>query len=121
MRAMLGIQIENWALGLAIDGHGDVRRFAHGGAQVGFRCYLVGYCDQGHGAIVMTMGNAEIISASRSCTVLPALTTGPRITTSLITPFEAWSEVFAQARIMKRDEVLVEKQRSSRMMAMRSA
>jgi CubicO group peptidase (beta-lactamase class C family) len=56
IREMLSIHIGNWALGVAIDGHGDVSRFSHGGAQVGFRCYMVGYCHRGQGAIVMTNG-----------------------------------------------------------------
>jgi CubicO group peptidase (beta-lactamase class C family) len=56
IRHMLSVQIGNWALGLAIDGQGDVRRFSHGGAQIGFRASMAGYCERGQGAIVMTNG-----------------------------------------------------------------
>lgn len=54
---MLTVHISNWALGLAIDGEGQVARFAHGGAAVGFRCYMVAYCQRGQGAVVMTNGD----------------------------------------------------------------
>jgi hypothetical protein len=56
-RHMLTVQISNWALGPAIDGEGHAARFAHGGAAIGFRCYLIGYCHRGQGAIVMTNGD----------------------------------------------------------------
>jgi CubicO group peptidase (beta-lactamase class C family) len=54
---MLTIQISNWALGFAIDGEGEAARFTHGGAELGFRCYLVGYRHRGQGAVVMTNGD----------------------------------------------------------------
>ncbi len=54
---MLTVQISNWALGFAIDGQGDAARFTHGGAELGFRCYLVGYRYRGQGAVVMTNGD----------------------------------------------------------------
>src|SRR5207248_2399632 len=55
-RQMLKVNISNWALGWAIDGTGRVARFAHGGANIGFRCYAVGYRHEQLGAVIMTNG-----------------------------------------------------------------
>ena len=56
-KQMLSVQISNWALGFAIDGEGAAARFAHGGAALGFRCYMVAYCQRGQGAVIMTNGD----------------------------------------------------------------
>lgn len=56
-KQMLSVQSSNWALGLAIDGAGAAARFAHGGATLGFRCYMVAYCQRGQGAVIMTNGD----------------------------------------------------------------
>jgi CubicO group peptidase (beta-lactamase class C family) len=55
-RRMLEVQMSNWALGWAIDGTEQMARFAHGGGKVGFRCSIVGYCHDRHGAVIMTNG-----------------------------------------------------------------
>jgi CubicO group peptidase (beta-lactamase class C family) len=55
-RQMLTPQINNWGLGPAIDGMGATARFAHGGAKLGFRSYLVAYCERGQGAVITTNG-----------------------------------------------------------------
>ena len=54
---MLTVQIGNWGLGVALDGEGDVIRFAHGGTAIGFQCYMVAYRARGQGAVVMTNGD----------------------------------------------------------------
>lgn len=41
-------------LGLFLAGEGANRRFFHGGSNEGFRCEMVGYVEQGLGAVVMT-------------------------------------------------------------------
>jgi CubicO group peptidase (beta-lactamase class C family) len=51
---MLTPQIENIGLGLFVDGQGDSARFSFGGANVGFKCNMVGYLNSGRGAVVMT-------------------------------------------------------------------
>jgi CubicO group peptidase (beta-lactamase class C family) len=53
---LLTPQISNWGLGPAIDGKGATARFAHGGGKLGFRSYMVAYCERGQGAIITTNG-----------------------------------------------------------------
>jgi CubicO group peptidase (beta-lactamase class C family) len=53
---MLTPQISNWGLGAAIEGKGATARFAHDGGKLGFRSYMVGYCERGQGAIITTNG-----------------------------------------------------------------
>lgn len=55
-RTMLTPQISNWGLGPAIDGSGTTARFAHGGAVLGFRSYMVAYRERGQGAVITTNG-----------------------------------------------------------------
>ncbi len=49
-------QISNWGLGPAIDGNGATARFTHAGGKLGFRSYMVGYCERGQGAVIATSG-----------------------------------------------------------------
>jgi CubicO group peptidase (beta-lactamase class C family) len=51
---MLHPQLEDWGLGVNVSGSGAATRFSHGGANVGFRCYVVGYRDHASGVAVMT-------------------------------------------------------------------
>lgn len=53
---MLSPRLNNWGLGPSIDGEGATARFAHGGGKLGFRSYMVGYCERGQGAIIATNG-----------------------------------------------------------------
>jgi CubicO group peptidase (beta-lactamase class C family) len=69
-RAMLARQFgSDLGLGFFLEGDGPSLRFAHGGGNEGFRCYLVAYADRPHGAAVMTNSdggwalNAEILEA----------------------------------------------------------
>jgi CubicO group peptidase (beta-lactamase class C family) len=58
VKQMLTKQIGGWGLGITLSGDGDKAfRFAHGGANTGFRNRMVAYAATGQGAIVMT--NAE--------------------------------------------------------------
>jgi CubicO group peptidase (beta-lactamase class C family) len=47
-------QIDDWGLGLNLQGAGREARFGHGGANEGFRCSFIAYDDTGQGAAVMT-------------------------------------------------------------------
>jgi CubicO group peptidase (beta-lactamase class C family) len=51
---MLRPQREEWGLGVSVTGNGAATRFSHGGANVGFRCYVVGYRDHASGMAIMT-------------------------------------------------------------------
>lgn len=53
-KQMLTVQIANWGLGIGLEGTGAKGRFSHGGANEGFRCFLVAFTDAGQGAVVMT-------------------------------------------------------------------
>ncbi len=54
-RAMLSRQAEDWGLGPALDGEADSLVFSHGGANEGYRCYLLAFARAGGpGAVVMT-------------------------------------------------------------------
>jgi hypothetical protein len=44
-------------LGFFVDGEGAALRFGHGGDNVGFKCELTAYLEQGLGAVVMTNGD----------------------------------------------------------------
>jgi hypothetical protein len=45
-------------IGFWVEGEGDRQRFEHGGGNEGFRCRLLGYAEQGLGAVVMTNADA---------------------------------------------------------------
>jgi CubicO group peptidase (beta-lactamase class C family) len=51
---MLTPQIENIGLGFFIDGQGSSARFSFGGANVGYKCRVLGYMNSGQGVVVMT-------------------------------------------------------------------
>ena len=57
VKQMFSPQISNWGLGVAIDNAGATARFAHGGAVIGFRSYLVAYVERGQGAVITTNGD----------------------------------------------------------------
>lgn len=62
--AMLTPGIGDWGLGLAIEGEGDAKVFAHGGANAGFRGTFTGYVTGGRGLVVMT--NSDVGAAIAS-------------------------------------------------------
>jgi len=51
---MLTPQVGGWGLGPELQGKNESARFAHGGANEGYRCLMVAYADGGKGAVVMT-------------------------------------------------------------------
>ncbi|MCA1607853.1 MAG: serine hydrolase, partial [Acidobacteria bacterium] len=51
---MLSPQAGGWGLGPELQGEKESARFAHGGANEGYRCLLVAYADSGKGSVVMT-------------------------------------------------------------------
>ncbi len=51
---MLTEQIGAWGLGLGLEGKGQAALFRHGGANEGFRCFMVAYIETGQGAVIMT-------------------------------------------------------------------
>lgn len=51
---MLTPQVEGWGLGFELQGKNESARFAHSGANIGYRCLLVAYSATGQGAVVMT-------------------------------------------------------------------
>jgi CubicO group peptidase (beta-lactamase class C family) len=53
-RDMIRRQFENYGLGVAIEGEGAASRFAHGGANEGFRCQLTAFRLTASGIVVMT-------------------------------------------------------------------
>lgn len=61
---MLTPQIENIGLGLFVEGQGSSKRFSFGGANVGYKCRMVGYMNSGQGVVVMTNSEngAELIA-----------------------------------------------------------
>lgn len=52
-REMLTAQIGSWGLGFEINAEGEPRSFSHGGANEGYRTFLVMYPDTCQGAAVM--------------------------------------------------------------------
>lgn len=63
-RQMLTTETENVALGLLVDGQGSSARFSFAGANVGYKCRMLGYMNQGQGVVVMTNSEngAELIA-----------------------------------------------------------
>jgi hypothetical protein len=51
---MLTPQVGGWGLGFELQGNNESARFAHDGANEGYRCLLVAYAGNGQGAVVMT-------------------------------------------------------------------
>lgn len=56
-KLMLSPQMENFGLGVIVDGQGQSVRFISSGSNVGYKSYAIGYLQTGQGAVVMT--NAE--------------------------------------------------------------
>lgn len=54
VREMLTHQKDDWGLGFALESPGHKARFAHGGANEGYRCDLEVYTEMGPGLVVMT-------------------------------------------------------------------
>ncbi len=54
---MLTPVLDHWGLGLELSDTENQKAFQHGGANMGFRCMLFGYCVGGRGAVVMTNGD----------------------------------------------------------------
>jgi CubicO group peptidase (beta-lactamase class C family) len=66
---MLTHQKDDWGLGVALSGADHPLRFAHGGANEGFRCDLQAYIGSGQGIVVMTNadgGSALIAEIERA-------------------------------------------------------
>lgn len=57
---MLRRQVENWGLGVGIQGEGVATSFGHAGANEGFRAVWVGYRDEASGVVVMTNSDAGV-------------------------------------------------------------
>jgi len=57
-RQMLSRQAPEYGLGVAFEGAADSARFSHGGANEGYRAYLVAFREGGRGAVVMTNSDA---------------------------------------------------------------
>ena len=51
---MLKRHVEQWGLGVAVEGEGAAARFGHGGSNEGFRCVLHSYRSAASGVVVMT-------------------------------------------------------------------
>jgi CubicO group peptidase (beta-lactamase class C family) len=51
---MLRRQMDEYGLGVGVEGEGSATRFGHGGANDGFRCYFFGYRDVASGVAIMT-------------------------------------------------------------------
>ena len=63
-RDMIQRQFENYGLGVAIEGEGAASRFAHGGANDGFRCQLTAFRLTASGIVVMTNSDTGAALAS---------------------------------------------------------
>lgn len=63
-RDMIQREFENYGLGVAIEGEGAASRFAHGGANEGFRCQLTAFRLTASGIVVMTNSDTGAALAS---------------------------------------------------------
>lgn len=59
-KAMLSPGLGGWGLGVQVEGSGGTLRFSHGGANVGFQAYMVGYLSGGRGVVVMANGDDSL-------------------------------------------------------------
>jgi CubicO group peptidase (beta-lactamase class C family) len=51
-----------WGLGFELKGQGEAARFRHTGDNIGFKCFLQGFCERGMGIVLMCNGdNGEIM------------------------------------------------------------
>jgi len=62
---MLSVQKNNFGLGLALSGQGEIRRFGHNGVDEGFDTSLVAYSETGQGAVVMINANENSHAVSK--------------------------------------------------------
>ncbi|MGI8838783.1 MAG: serine hydrolase [Pyrinomonadaceae bacterium] len=53
-KQMLTRQIQNWGLGLVVEGEGRSARFSHGGDTQGYNCQMIAYENTGQGVVIMT-------------------------------------------------------------------
>ncbi|MGH7711158.1 MAG: serine hydrolase domain-containing protein [Gemmatimonadaceae bacterium] len=53
-RELLTIQKGEYGLGVGLQGEGTTKRFSHGGANAGYRCYFFAFADRGDGVAIMT-------------------------------------------------------------------
>ncbi len=56
-REFLTIQKGQYGLGVGLEGDGALKRFSHGGANAGYRCYFFAFADRGEGVAVMANGD----------------------------------------------------------------
>jgi hypothetical protein len=54
---MLTPVLQNYGLGLGIDGDGQTQSFGHGGSNAGYRARMTAYTERGDGIVVMTNGD----------------------------------------------------------------
>jgi CubicO group peptidase (beta-lactamase class C family) len=51
-----------WGLGFELKGQGETARFRHSGDNIGFKCFVQGFCEGGMGAVLMSNGdNGEVM------------------------------------------------------------
>ena len=64
IKRMLTTEIDDVAPGLFVDGQGSSARFSFAGANVGYKCRMLGYMNSGQGVVVMTNSEngAELIA-----------------------------------------------------------
>lgn len=53
-KQMLTRQIQNWGLGLVVEGEGRSTRFSHAGDTQGYKCQMIAYENTGQGVVIMT-------------------------------------------------------------------
>ena len=54
---MLTPVMQNYGLGLGVDGEGQAQSFGHGGSNAGYRARMTAYTERGDGVVVMTNGD----------------------------------------------------------------
>jgi CubicO group peptidase (beta-lactamase class C family) len=51
-----------WGLGFELKGQGEAARFRHSGDNIGFKCFVQGFCERGVGVVLMSNGdNGEVM------------------------------------------------------------
>jgi CubicO group peptidase (beta-lactamase class C family) len=86
---LLTIQKGQYGLGVGIDGEGASLRFAHGGANEGYRCYFVMHRESGNGAVIMANSdrgdalNNEVLRAIAAAEEWPDFKTAAKTAVSL--------------------------------------
>jgi CubicO group peptidase (beta-lactamase class C family) len=51
-----------WGLGFELKGQGEAARFQHSGDNIGFKCFVRGFCERGVGVVLMSNGdNGEVV------------------------------------------------------------